>query len=407
MFIHFGLYSTLGRGEWVRSVERLSVEAYEPYFKTFNPVDFDARALAKQAKAAGMKYAVMTAKHHDGFCLFDSNLTDYKSTRTPAKRDLVKEFVEAFRAEGLRVGLYYSLIDWHHPDYPHFGDRHHPMRDNEQWKGRQHNFSKYLSYMHGQIKEVVSNYGKLDILWFDFSYDDMRGDKWKAADIVSMVRKAQPTVLINNRLGGDGESEGLAMGDFLTPEQGIPPAPLRDPAGKPLPWETCLTLNNSWGYARNDRAWKSPKQIISALVNVVSKGGNLLLNVGPDGRGRVPEGSSQTLREVGRWLSLNGESIYGAGESALPKPDWGRYTQRGKFLYAHVLEQPIGQVNIAGLRDQVVSARVLFDRAHAFMETQKFGTDSGSELWIKTGKPMYQTYPLPEPLDTVFELELK
>lgn len=407
MFIHFGVYSALGRGEWVRSVERLSVEDYEPFVRSFNPVDFDARALARQAKQAGMKYAVMTAKHHDGFCLFDSKLTDYKSTRTPARRDLVKEFVEAFRAEGLRVGLYYSLIDWHHPDYPHFGDKHHPERDNLAWKDRPHDFARYLTYMHGQVKEIVSNYGRIDILWFDFSYDKLTGEAWRASELLKLVRQKQPHAIINNRLGGDGVTDGLGLGDFVTPEQGLPAQWPTASSGAPLPWEACITLNNSWGYNRNDRAWKTPRQIVGALIEAVSKGGNLLVNVGPDGRGRVPEGSLATLREVGHWLSRNGDAIYGASAAALPRPDWGRYTQRGTRLYAHVLDQPISHIVLSGQRGRVRQARVLMDRAEAYTSTSKFGQDSGEDLWINVARPVHHTFPLPDPLVTVFELDLE
>ncbi len=153
-----------------------------------------------------MKYAVLTAKHHDGFCLFDSRLTDYKSTNTPCGRDLVREYVEAFRAEGLKVGLYYSLLDWHHPDYPAYGDRHHPMRDNEAYKDRPQDFSRYIEYLHGQVRELLTNYGRIDIIWFDFSYDRMSGETWKAAELVEMARSLQPSILIDNRLGGSGES---------------------------------------------------------------------------------------------------------------------------------------------------------------------------------------------------------
>jgi alpha-L-fucosidase len=175
LFIHFGLYAIPARGEWVMSNERLSKRDYQSYFQEFNPVHYNPRAWAKAAKAAGMKYAVLTAKHHDGFCLFDSAYTDYKATKTPAGRDLVAEFLSAFREEGLRVGLYYSLLDWHHPDYPHFGDRHHPMRDNPEYQGLTHDFTRYLDYLHGQVRELCTNYGQLDILWFDFSYDQMVG----------------------------------------------------------------------------------------------------------------------------------------------------------------------------------------------------------------------------------------
>ena len=226
MFIHWGLYAIPARGEWVRSVERIHKEDYEPLMHEFNPIDYDPRQWARMAREAGMKYAVLTAKHHDGFCLFDSQLTDYKSTNTPCHRDLVREYLDAFRAEGLKVGLYYSIIDWHHPDFPHYGDRQHPERDNEAFKGVQHNFDNYLKYMHGQVEELCTNYGKLDIMWFDFSYDDMTGEKWKATELVRMIRRLQPGVILDNRLEVSGSGFGsLATahpteysGDFVSPE---------------------------------------------------------------------------------------------------------------------------------------------------------------------------------------------
>ena len=227
MFIHFGLYAIPARGEWVRSTEEMSKEEYMKYFYEFNPVNYDPKAWAKAAKEAGMQYVVMTAKHHDGFCLFDSQYTDFKSTNTPIGRDLVKEFVEAVRGEGLKVGLYFTLLDWYHEDYPHYGDRIHPMRNNENEKNDHRDFNRYLDYMHKQIREICTNYGKLDLLWFDFSYDDMRGEKWRATELIDMVRTLQPGVIIDNRLEVSGEGYGsLASGnptpyhgDFVTPEQ--------------------------------------------------------------------------------------------------------------------------------------------------------------------------------------------
>ena len=199
MFIHWGLYSIPACGEWVMSEKEMTVEQYQPYFEQFNPVDYQPQKWAQLAKAAGMQYAVLTAKHHDGFCLFDSALTDYKATNTKAGRDLVREFVEAFREAGLKVGLYFSLIDWHHPDFPKYGDRQHPMRNNQTYKDEVIDFERYLKYMHGQVRELVTNYGKLDLLWFDFSYDDMAGEKWKATELIKMVRQYQPDVIIDNR----------------------------------------------------------------------------------------------------------------------------------------------------------------------------------------------------------------
>ena len=178
LFIHWGLYAIPAAGEWMMSTERMTVEEYAPYFDQFDPVDFDPKTWAKLAKEAGMRYAVLTAKHHDGFCLFDSKLTDFKATNTKAGRDLVREFLDAFRAEGLKVGLYYSLLDWHHPDFPKYADAKHPMRGNPAYRDEKIDFDRYLEYMHGQVKELVTGYGKLDIMWFDFSYENMTGETW-------------------------------------------------------------------------------------------------------------------------------------------------------------------------------------------------------------------------------------
>ena len=208
MFIHWGLYSIPACGEWVMSQKEMTIEEYRKYFEQFDPVDYDPKTWVRLAKEAGMKYVVLTAKHHDGFCLFDSKLTDYKATNTKAGRDLVREFVDACREEGLKVGLYFSIIDWHHPDFPKYGDRQHPMRNNVAYKDEKIDFDRYLDYMHGQVKELVTNYGKLDLLWFDFSYDDMTGEKWKATDLIKMVRHYQPDVIIDNRLEGAGDNHG-------------------------------------------------------------------------------------------------------------------------------------------------------------------------------------------------------
>ena len=276
MFIHWGLYAIPARGEWIKSIEKISDEDYQRYFDEFNPTNFQPKRWARIAKEAGMKYAVLTAKHHDGFCLFDSQLTDYKSTNTPAGRDFVREYVEAFRAEGLKVGLYYSLIDWHHPDYPAYGDRIHPMRDNEAYKGKSHNFPAYLDYMHGQVTELLSNYGKIDIVWFDFSYDNLMGEAWRATELVQNMRSLQPDILMDNRLGASGEGNHrfttknpeIFAGDFACPEQIIPPAGLVDEDGVSVPWEACLTLNKHWATAPRTGTTNPPNRWCAPWWNV-------------------------------------------------------------------------------------------------------------------------------------------
>lgn len=408
MFIHWGLYAIPARGEWVRSTEKLSVEDYEPFFKEFNPVNYNPREWAKAAKKAGMKYAVLTTKHHDGFCLFDSKLTDYKATNTPAGRDLIKEYVEAFRAEGLAVGFYYSLLDWHHPDYPHYNDTIHPMRGNETFKDTPHDFTKYVDYLHGQVRELLTNYGKIDIMWFDFSYGQMSGEAWRATELMQMVRSLQPHIVIDNRLGGNIKSPEpeVYAGDFASPEQMIPPKGMANEEGNPIPWESCITLNNNWGYAAMDKAYKSPKLVIRTLVECVSKGGNLILNVGPNAKGEIPKESLEILEEVEEWMRQNGDSIYSAGAAELDKPEWGRYTQKGKTLYAHVYDGSVGPLNLRGLNGKIKSARLLADGSELKLTRPWNVQDFPDDMFINFGPVDHYTYPLPDEKDTVVALEL-
>ncbi|MGN1069215.1 MAG: alpha-L-fucosidase [Candidatus Fimadaptatus sp.] len=411
MFIHWGLYAVPARGEWVRSVERISVEDYQQYFDEFNPVDYDPRKWARACKQAGMQYAVLTAKHHDGFCLFDSKLTDYNSVKC-CGRDLVREYLDAFRAEGIRVGLYYSIIDWHHPDFPHYGDKQHPMRDNPAYKDYKYDFDKYLEYMHGQIKELCTNYGKIDIFWFDFSYDDMRGEKWKATELVRMIRSYQPDVLMDNRLEVSGEGFGsLATqnpteycGDFVSPEQIIPPEGVVDDMGKPVVWESCITMNNNWGYNSRDNHFKTADIVIKKLVECVSKGGNMLINVGPDARGNIPAQSLEILEKVGNWMHANGEAIYNCGRSELPRPDYGRITQNGKDIYFHVNEPQIGFVPLVGIKaEDVKCIRLLKDGSEMKIERNWMTGNYPDIVFVSFGEDPQ----LPDPIDTVIKVELK
>lgn len=408
MFIHWGLYAIPARGEWVRSPEEITIEEYQQYFDEFDPYAYDPKEWARLAKRAGMKYAVMTAKHHDGFCMFDSQYTDYKCTNTRAGRDLIREYIEAFRAEGLKVGIYYSIIDWHHPDYPAYGDRQHPMRANEAFRDVKHNFNNYLEYMHNQVREILTNYGTIDLLWFDFSYDDMTGEKWQATKLMEMIRSLQPHVIVDNRLGGDLKLSDppVYAGDFVSPEQIIPPEGVTNEEGRLLPWEACITLNRHWGYCSADHDYKSPKTVIRTLAECVSKGGNLLLNVGPDARGRIPKESVEILNAVGEWMEKNSDSIYGCTIADFPKPEWGRYTQKGKKLYAHVLERGIGPMGFVGLGGKVRSARLLCDGSELVMSMPWMATQhvAGSE------RNVFITFPsaeLPDDLDTVVEFELE
>ncbi len=410
MFIHFGAYAVPARGEWIKSERRMTTEQYQRYVDAFHPQDFDPRAWARLAKQAGMKYAVMTAKHHDGFCLFDSKYTDYDIAGNMPGRDFVREFLDAFRAEGLKVGLYYSLIDWHHPDYPNVGN--HPMRDNPEWSKKKYDWDKYIEYMHNQVEELVTNYGSIDIMWFDYSFDEYSGEKWKAKELVDMVRRHQPWIILNNRLvvnpGVSTEGrEFTGYGDFETPEQGVPEKGLIDKYGNPIPWETCLTLNNNWGNNAVDHDWKSSKLIVRTLVNCVSKNGNLLLYVGPDGRGNIPDPSIRVLTEVGEWMKKNHESIYGCGAAAMERPEWGRFTQNGDLLFAHWMYPQIGHINIPGLAGKVDMVTLLSDGAELPTATTWWGNESAGNFYVNVKAPTYATYPLPDDKDTVIQLKLK
>lgn len=415
MFIHWGLYAIPARGEWVRSAEQMGKDEYRRYFDEFTASEYNPREWARLAKKAGMKYAVLTAKHHDGFCLWDTKLTDYKATNTPAGRDLVKEYVEAFRAEGLKVGLYFSIIDWYHPDFPHYGDRQHPMRNNESEKNDKRDFNRYLEYMHGQIRELLTQYGHLDIMWFDFSYKDMAGEKWKASELMEMVRSIQPHLITDNRLEGSGESSGTILtanpspyaGDFACPEQMIPPQGICNEQGDPVPWEACITLNNHWGYCAADFHWKSADMVIKMLVECVSKNGNLLLNVGPDAKGRIPRPSRDILEEVGRWMDENGESIYGCGAAGIVKPEWGRFTRKDGKLYAHIFEAQAGGIclqNMAGKFDKI---RLLSDGSEIRQADYWNLSEYPEHAFFFLNPGSFDNYPLPNPIDTVVEITLK
>ena len=411
MFIHWGLYSIPARGEWLRSEEEITKEDYMKYFEEFNPSDYNPKAWARAAKEAGMKYVVLTAKHHDGFCLYDSQYTDFKSTNTKLGRDVVKDFVEAVREEGLKVGLYFTIIDWYHDDYPHYGDKFHPMRKNPEFNNEGRNFDNYLTYMHNQIREICTNYGKIDLLWFDFSYDDMRGEKWKATELMSMVRSLQPDVIIDNRLECSGEGLGsLAAcdptpyhGDFVTPEKMIPPNGIQDVQGNDIAWEACVTMNNNWGFCAVDHFFKPASMLIKKLVECVSKGGNMILNVGPDARGNIPEESMNILKGIGAWMNKNGKSIYGCGKTQMPKPDYGRVTGKGNHLYFHLFENTIGPVPLLGVpKDRVKGIRYLATGAEVPVSTSWVHSDYPDIVFADLGPDPI----LPDQTDTVLEVIL-
>ena len=369
MFIHWGLYAMPARNEWIKNIECITDEKYDKYFKYFDPDLYDPKEWARQAKAAGMKYVVMTTKHHEGFCMFDTKYTDYKCTNTPAGRDLVREYVDAFRAEGLKIGFYYSLIDWHHPDFTI--DAIHPRRYDkdakQQNEGR--DMKRYAQYMRNQVTELLTNYGKIDILWFDFSYtnkdpkfpDWMEGKgrkDWESEELIRVARELQPGIMIDNR--SDMEQ------DLWTPEQYQMLEWVKHPeTGELVTWEACQTFSGSWGYFRDEQTWKSPKMLIEMLINTVCIGGNLLMNVGPTARGYFDYRAENALKVYADWMRYNSRSIYGCtqAEPEFKAPRGTRLTQSvdGKRLYIHLMEYPYAFLEFEGLGDKIDYAQFLHD----------------------------------------------
>ena len=366
MFIHWGLYALPARHEWVKNQERLTNEDYQKYFDNFNPDLYNPREWAKMAKAAGMKYAVITTKHHEGFCLFDSKFTDYKAPNTACGKDLLKEWVEAFRAEGLKIGFYYSLIDWHHPDFTI--DRVHPQRTDDKAKlaelNKNRDMGKYREYLHNQVRELLTNYGKVDMLWLDFSYPGENGkghQDWDSEKLIKMVRQLQPGILVNDRLDLKDYEDGW---DFTTPEQ-YKVSKWPEVNGKKVAWETCQTFSGSWGYYRDENTWKDTKQLLGLLIESVSKGGNLLLNVGPTARGMFDERANKALNAMGEWMKWNNRSIYGCtqapDEFKVPDNTLLTYNPKTNRLYIHLLDYPLQNLTLPGYAGKVKYAQFLHD----------------------------------------------
>ncbi len=361
MFIHWGTYALAARHEWVKKREGFTTEEYQKYFDHFDPDLYDPRIWARAAKNAGMKYFVITTKHHEGFCLWDSKYTDYKAPNTPYGKDVLRPMVDAFREEGLRVGFYHSLIDWHHPEYP--VDRLHPQSNDEAFrkKTRKRDVRKYAAYLHNQTRELLTEFGRIDILWYDFSFpgEDGKGrDEWQSEKLQKLVRELQPHVVLNNRLDLAGAQ------DVVTPEQYQPVGQVTDDSGKPVVWEACQTFSGSWGYHRDEASWKSVGQLLRMLIDGVSKGGNLLLNVGPTGRGELDHRAMERLEGMGRWMHHHSRSICGCGvfDKAPPPPD-GRYTYNPETnrLYLHLFAWPFKAVHLPKLAGKVAYAQLLND----------------------------------------------
>ena len=391
LFLHWGLYALPARHEWVKQRERIRDEDYRRYFDHFDPDLYDPAAWARLAKAAGMRYVVVTTKHHEGFCLWDSRLTDYKAPNTPAGRDLLRPLVDACRAEGLRIGFYYSLIDWHHPDFP--VDGLHPQRDDEEYKAANagRDIARYREYLHGQVRELLTGYGPVDIIWLDFSYPDRvwggkgRAD-WDSAGLVAMIRELAPQIIVNDRL------DLPESADVRTPEQ-YQPREWLTVDGRRVVWEACQTLTGSWGYDRDNLDWKSPELLVRLLVDSVAKGGNLLLNVGPNARGEFEPRARETLAAIGEWTRLHGRAIYGCTASDLTPPPDCRFTQRGDRLYLHLFAWPFRHVHLDGLAGKVAYAQLLNDASEIKMRA--IDPDQPAQNTTMRGTPGTLTLELP------------
>ncbi|MBN1807293.1 MAG: alpha-L-fucosidase [Sedimentisphaerales bacterium] len=391
MFVHWGLYSGLGgtwkgkavgkRGgmEWIQ--QRVGVDTWEYAHEAvpfFHPKEGFAREWARLARVAGCRYVVFTSKHHDGFCLFKSQFTNYDA-HDLVGRDLCREIVDAVRNEGLKVGFYHSVIDWHHPQYDYLKANQlpHPLRGKPSPNGPR-NHDIYLDYLHNQVHELFSNYGKVDVIWWDYSKKGNDGPFWRANELMVMAHNLQPGIISNNRLYhipniekedsvGRLRTWKPEQGDFTTPEQTIPSTGIPG-----VDWEVCMTMNTTWGYSEHDQNWKSPETLIRNLVDIVSKGGNYLLNIGPKGDGSIPQESIDSIRAIGRWMAINGEAIYGTTASPFERPSWGRFTRKAGKLYVHVFQWPENDVLKVSIgKMSIKRVYMLADTDRTLLKTEK------------------------------------
>jgi len=400
MFIHFGLYSVAaGHWEgqpvkwlssWTLHTTKAPLEKYVLLKDQFNPTQFDAEQIVRLAEAAGMKYIVITTRHHEGFSLFDTKYSEFDVMATPLARDLMKEMADACHRHNMRLGWYYSILDWYHPDYT-------PRRPGDNRPTDQADFGRYLAFMRNQLRELLTNYGKIDVLWFDGSWDPTFTNKM-GQELYDYARELQPDIIINDRLGhGDGRP-----GDFGTPEQFIPST--RSDGKR---WETCMTINDTWGFKSQDHNWKSTTTLIQMLADCASKGGNFLLNIGPKPDGTVPQPSVERLEEVGRWLATNGQSIYGTkpGPYGQPLP-WGCTTRRdlgeGRVrLYLHVFQWPAdGRLILPRIANAPLAAFLLADPSQKPLTVAPQGEDSEKAIRIDVGPNA------PDPHDSVVALDI-
>jgi len=397
MFIHWGLYAIpagewdgkTNHAEWIRHSAQIPMETYDKFVDQFNPIEFDADEWARMAKDAGMKYMVITSKHHDGFCLWPSEHTEYDIESTPFKRDILGELTEACRKHGVRMCFYHSIMDWHHPNYPRRG-----------WEkdraDQQVDMDKYTAYMKAQLKELIERYDPA-VLWFDGEWEGAWTHE-RGVDLYEYVRSLKPDIIVNNRVDkGRRGMQGMTKdskfrGDFGTPEQEIPHT------GMPgVDWESCMTMNRHWGWNKNDKAWKSSTDLIRKLVDITSKGGNFLLNIGPKADGTFPDAAVERLAAIGDWMDVNGESIYGTSASPFKHTPWGRCTTKNEKLYLHVFDWPKdGRLVVSSLKATVKRAYLLADADQESLTVEP--GDAGPTITLPEEAP--------DPVDSVIVVEL-
>jgi alpha-L-fucosidase len=401
MFVHWGHVSQRG---WELSwplvgglkvfpaCQDVPAATYHESAATFCPKAHSPRQWLDAARAAGMRYAVLTTKHHDGFALFPTRTGDFSIAATPYGGDLVGEFVDATRAAGLRVGFYFSLSDWHHPDYPPFTDADRPYRMGMAPRPTPEQWQRFRAVLFAQMRELLTNYGQIDLLWFDGGWE-RTADEWRTAELLELIKSLQPDVLVNDRLPG--------FGDFDTPEQFIPPQP------PPRAWETCLTMNDSWGYNPSDPHYKSARELVHTLCEVAGRGGNLLLNVSPMGDGQLPEPQRERLAAIAGWMDGYGASIHDTSPGLEPWQFYGPSTRAGEHIYLHLLQRPYDTITVRGLPIRHVrsvrelrSGAALEYRTRCSVADQLFNDDPNGELIISVPEALL------DPLATVVDVEL-
>lgn len=388
MFIHWGVYSIPAgeyngdtvrkNAEWIMNSARIPIQEYEEYALQFNPIKYNAGEWVKIAKNAGMKYIIITSKHHDGFCIWDSEVTEYDIMDfSPFRRDILGELSEACKKHGIRLGFYHSIMDWHHPDAqaiwePDYNKNRKDTLENPRFP------EYYENYLKPQVRELLTKYDNIDVLWFDGEWIPAYKTEM-GKDLYRMITDIDENVIINNRvdkgrMGMQGlNMEGEFAGDFGTPEQEIPDTGVEEA------WESCMTMNGSWGYKKSDRNWKSSEDLIRNLIDIVSKGGNYLLNVGPTDEGLIPQASIDRLADMGKWLAVNGEAIYGAKASPFEKPAWGRYTRKEGKVYAHIFDWPgDGKISTAMDEGEIRKCYMLADIGEASLKTK--ATEEGTSI---------------------------